>query len=94
MGLMLRGPGEPGSSDSDGEATKTTWDDPKEKIASGQGATALRPDKTSGNLTGHKEKGGKEREEEMLRLCTPSLMPFTSMYSIQIYIPTLIRKLN
>lgn len=28
MGLLLRGPGEPGSSDSDGEATKTTWDDP------------------------------------------------------------------
>lgn len=94
MGLLIRGPGEPGSSDSDGEATKTTWDDSKEKTASGQGATAPRPHKTSGNLTGHKEKGGKEGEEEMLRLCTPCLMPFTSMHSIQIYIPTFTRKLN
>lgn len=74
MGLLIRGPVEPASSDSDGEATKTTWDDPKEKTASGKGATALRPHKTSGNPTGHKEKGGKEREEEMLPLCTPCLM--------------------
>lgn len=73
---------------------ETTWEDSKEKTESGQGATTLRPHKTSGNLTGHKKKGGKEREEKMLRLCTPSLIPFTRMYSIQIYVPTFIRKLN
>ena len=55
---------------------ETTWEDSKEKTESGQGATTLRPHKTSGNLTGHKKKGGKEREEKNVTFVHTQPHPF------------------
>lgn len=59
MGLLLRGPGEPRSSDSDGEATRDDLGGFQENRIR---ARCYCPEahKTSGNLTGHKKKGGKE----------------------------------